>query len=144
MSTVSYPDGTSLMKGEVKMPRGNGMGPRGMGPMTGRGAGFCAGTGMPGFANPIPGRGFGMGFGYGMGRGFAGAGRGRRNMFFATGMPGWTDRSGWVDAQSQAGIEPETEKQILRNQLDSLKTTLDTIQKRLDQLEQSSSSENNS
>ena len=38
------------------MPFGDGTGPRGMGPMTGRGAGYCAGFGQPGFANPGPGR----------------------------------------------------------------------------------------
>ena len=43
------------------MPSGDGTGPRGMGPMTGRAAGFCAGFGRPGFANPIPGRWFGFG-----------------------------------------------------------------------------------
>jgi hypothetical protein len=42
------------------MPFGDGTGPRGMGPMTGRGAGFCTGFGAPGFTNPIPGRGFGV------------------------------------------------------------------------------------
>ena len=40
------------------MPFGDGTGPRGMGPMTGRGAGYCAGFGRPGFANPVPGRGW--------------------------------------------------------------------------------------
>jgi len=38
------------------MPRGDGTGPAGMGPMTGRAAGYCAGYGMPGYMNPIPGR----------------------------------------------------------------------------------------
>ncbi len=42
------------------MPRGNGMGPRGCGPMTGRGAGFCAGYDVPGYASG-EGRGFGGG-----------------------------------------------------------------------------------
>ena len=42
------------------MPRGDGTGPMGMGPMTGRGAGFCAGFAVPGYANPI---GYGFGFG---------------------------------------------------------------------------------
>ncbi len=41
------------------MPWGDGTGPMGMGPMTGRGAGFCAGYGVPGYMNPIPGGGFG-------------------------------------------------------------------------------------
>jgi len=42
-----------------KMPLGDGTGPLGLGPMTGRAAGFCAGFGRPGFTNPIPGRWFG-------------------------------------------------------------------------------------
>jgi hypothetical protein len=37
------------------MPGGDGTGPRGVGPMTGRAAGYCAGFPVPGFANPIPG-----------------------------------------------------------------------------------------
>lgn len=36
------------------MPRGDGTGPQGLGPMTGRGAGFCSGYGVPGYANPLP------------------------------------------------------------------------------------------
>ncbi len=44
------------------MPGGNGTGPTGMGPMTGRAAGYCAGYPAPGYANPIPGRGFGRRF----------------------------------------------------------------------------------
>jgi len=59
------------------MPFGDGTGPRGLGPMTGRGAGFCAGFGAPGFTNPVPGRGFGFGwgmpYGYPYGRGYRGA-----------------------------------------------------------------------
>jgi len=41
---------------ENAMPRGDGTGPAGMGPMTGRAAGYCAGYGVPGYMNPIPGR----------------------------------------------------------------------------------------
>jgi hypothetical protein len=73
------------------MPFGDGTGPRGMGPMTGRGAGYCAGSGIPGFANWTFGRGwfgFNRGFGRGMGRG---RGRGiawrRFNQFSA--YPRW-------------------------------------------------------
>ncbi len=40
------------------MPRGDGTGPAGMGPMTGRAAGYCAGSNAPGFANPFPRRTF--------------------------------------------------------------------------------------
>ncbi len=53
------------------MPRGDGTGPMGLGPMTGRAAGFCAGYPVPGFMNPIGGRlGLGFGWGRGFGRGF--------------------------------------------------------------------------
>ena len=54
-----------------------------MGPMTGRGAGFCAGYGVPGYMNQMPGSGF---LGYGFGRG---GGRGHRNWFHATGLTRW-------------------------------------------------------
>jgi len=58
------------------MPFGDGTGPRGMGPMTGRGAGYCAGFSAPGFANPIPGRRWlGLGFGRGRSYGYPYAGR---------------------------------------------------------------------
>jgi len=74
------------------MPRGDGTGPMGMGPMTGRAAGYCAGYGAPGFMNPIPGRGFaGRGIGFGFGRGRGGYGRGMgRGMGFGRGRGmGW-------------------------------------------------------
>jgi len=70
------------------MPAGDGTGPVGMGSMTGRGMGYCAGYSAPGYANPWP-AGFGRRF---SGRGFgAGFGRGRGNRFWAraTGLPGW-------------------------------------------------------
>ncbi|MFP3946785.1 MAG: DUF5320 domain-containing protein [Archaeoglobaceae archaeon] len=60
------------------MPRGDRTGPMGLGPRTGRAAGFCSGFGAPGFANPVRGgrgfwgSGYGRGFGFGPGRGFRG------------------------------------------------------------------------
>jgi len=61
------------------MPGGDGTGPAGMGPMTGRAAGYCAGYPVPGYMNPAPiggWGGFGYGRGWGGGRGW-GRGRGR-------------------------------------------------------------------
>ena len=49
------------------MPRGDGTGPLGFGPMTGRSVGFCAGFGVPGYLNPM---GIRYGFDFGRGRGF--------------------------------------------------------------------------
>jgi len=40
----------------TNMPFGDGTGPAGMGPMTGRAAGFCAGYPVPGYMNPVVGR----------------------------------------------------------------------------------------
>ena len=104
------------------MPRGDGTGPLGKGAMSGRAAGTCAGFGIPGSANPAPGRGFGMGFGrervFG-GRG-GGGGRGWRNIFHATGLPGWV-RFG--------------EKKALKTQAEALQSELDFIKKRLEDIE---------
>jgi len=64
------------------MPAGDGTGPMGYGPMTGRGAGRCAGYDAPGFAHAFGGRRYlgrrylgrgGMGRGYGRGYGYAAA-----------------------------------------------------------------------
>jgi len=70
------------------MPGGDGTGPAGMGPMTGWGAGYCAGFDEPGSVNFSPGRRF---WGFWGGRG---GGRGWRNRFYATGLTRW-QRAGW-------------------------------------------------
>ncbi len=111
------------------MPGGNGTGPLGAGPMTGRAAGYCAGYGVPGYANSAGGR-FGGGFGRGRGgMGGGGFGRGFRNMFFATGQPGWARFNG----AATAGVVDE--KQALSGQAEALRAQLDSIQQRLEQLE---------
>jgi hypothetical protein len=53
------------VKGGDNMPKADGTGPLGNGPMTGRGAGFCAGNEVPGYANATGlGRGFIRGGGH--------------------------------------------------------------------------------
>jgi len=114
------------------MPGGDGSGPSGMGPMTGRAAGYCAGYAAPGFASAWGGRG---GFG-GFGRG---GGRGWRNRFYATGMTGW-QRAGWgaYPLPSAAPVvSPETELEALKSQARSFQGALDGIQKRIEELEKS-------
>ena len=114
------------------MPRGDRSGPMGIGPMTGRAAGYCAGYGMPGYMNPVPGRGFGMGFG--RGRGFWGGGRhGWRHMYWATGLPGWM-HYGWGGVAPLPPPTPETEKRFLEVQAAALQRQLDDIRKRLDEV----------
>jgi len=112
------------------MPRGDQTGPMGMGPMTGRAAGYCAGFAAPGYVSG----GFGQGYGRGVGwsRGF-GADRGRRNRFYATGLPGWM-RFG-AHAAPYPKLDPEAEKQALRAQEEVLQSDLDFIKKRLAEVE---------
>ncbi len=125
------------------MPWGDGTGPRGLGPMTGRGAGYCAGYGVPGYMNPYGGRYWGRGgFGLGFGRG----GWGYRNMYYLTGLPGWA-RYGYATPfyGYGAGVDPETaknnEKTFLKNEAELLRNNLANIEKRLSDLE-SEESEN--
>lgn len=121
------------------MPGGDRSGPMGRGPMTGRGAGFCSGSGVAGFMN----RGGGGG---GRGRG----GRGWRNMFYATGQPGWA-RAGIVPAPQapNAPVEPhvapapaahqspvrEQELDALKQQAEQAASVLQDIRRRIDELE---------
>lgn len=86
----------------------------GMGSMTGRGAGYCSGSGTPGYAS-------GGGFGGG-GFGFCG-GRGRGRRFFAAAPQGRFARQGAID--------PAAEQQALKNQLEALQSQLEAIQERL-------------
>ena len=114
------------------MPAGDGTGPNGMGPMTGRGAGFCAGYNAPGYMN----RGFGRGFG---GRG---GGRGWRNWFRATGLTGWQRAAAgwpgwggvWEEPPVGAAAAP-SELDVLKAQAKHFEDALDGIRKRLDELE---------
>jgi len=108
------------------MPGGDRTGPMGMGPRTGRGAGFCAGLGVPGFMN----RGFGGGFGGG--RGGRGGGRGRRNMFYATGLTGWQRAT--MDTPTAAPTV-EAERHSPQDEVESLRSQLDEVKRRLAELE---------
>lgn len=102
--------------------------------MTGRGAGFCAGSGVPGYASP------GM---YGGGRG----GWGNRFWFRATGRPGWSRLGGafpgWpVYGGGPAGQpDPEEEKRYLEGQARMLREQVEEIQKRIDLLGQAGRAE---
>jgi len=100
------------------MPRGDGTGPMGMGPMTGRGAGFCAGFAAPGYMNA----GIGYGMGFGRGRGF-------RRMFHFTGMPGWARSGNPVYGGEYAPAVDE--KEFLGNQAEFLENQLQQVKKRL-------------
>lgn len=74
------------------MPMGDGSGPAGNGPRTGRGAGYCNGYDRPGSYN----RGFGgRSIGLGLGRGRGGAGFGRGGFGRGFGNAGYASARGW-------------------------------------------------
>lgn len=147
------------------MPRGDRTGPAGAGPMTGRGAGLCAGNPVAGTLNPLRGggggrgpgggggRGGGSGGGSGGGRGWgAGGGGGRggkggggwrhRHWFHATGLTGWQRAAlaGGGDAPPSRmdfvpQIAPEQELEVLKRQARSLEQALDDLRGRIGRIE---------
>ncbi len=121
------------------MPGGDRTGPRGLGSMTGRGLGYCAGYDTPGYT-----KGFGMGLGRGWGRA-RGVGRG---VGYGRGW-GWSYRSPIytpVYTSDPSGIIPKItpenqltmlkqEKEYLETDLSGIKSALDDISKRIEELE---------
>jgi len=108
------------------MPAGNGTGPMGAGPMTGRAAGYCAGYATPGFANPVAGRGVGFSRGRGMGRGMGMAFHGGRQ---------WGGGYGRQPFAAPAAPAPEQEAAMLKSQAQNMEAALAEVQKRLSALE---------
>jgi len=97
------------------MPRGDGTGPMGLGPMTGRGAGFCAGFPAPGFLNPY---GFGRRWGFGCSRRWAAP-------YYVAPYPAYP--AGYWSTPAQ-------EATFLKRQADALRESLRNIEKRLREL----------
>jgi len=98
------------------MPFGDGTGPNGLGPKTGRGLGYCAGYNSPGFTRGMP-RG-GAGFRRGFGRGF-----------------GWRFRVVPELSQTPSQDESLSEKQYLEEELRALKESIKEIEDRLRKFE---------
>ncbi len=94
------------------MPWGDQTGPAGMGRMSGRGLGFCAGYDSPGYTRgaPMGGRGFGRGF------------RGR--FMQAPVQPAYPAR-----------MTPADEKQILKEEIEMLKQERKAIEQDLKDIE---------
>jgi hypothetical protein len=94
--------------------------------------GYCSGYATPGYMNPGPGMGLGLGRG--------GGGRGWRNMYYATGLPGWA-RAGWLPAwgapAAPYGVPAAAadEAALLKAQAEYFERALGEIKGRLTDLE---------
>jgi len=99
------------------MPQGDGTGPLGQGPKTGRAMGYCAGYSVPGCMNP------GFGRGMGRGRGFAWRARAFQAMTTQPIMP-----------VQQIPLTKKEEKQYLEQELEALKQEMKAIEERLKEL----------
>ena len=119
------------------MPGGDRTGPAGHGPMTGRGAGTCAGYPAPGFVN-LGGRAGARGFG----RGGGGGGWRHRHRYHAAGVPGW--RHAWTTPPpyTAPNVPPfapmmakEQELEALRNQAKYFEQMLEDLRGRIGELD---------
>jgi hypothetical protein len=107
------------------MPRGDGTGPTGLGPMTGRGAGFCAGYAAPGFTNTTLGC---CGRGWGNGRGL----RRMNQVYGNTGYPGVTLPFADVPELERAATEREVS--WLSKRVEVMEQALQNAKERLENL----------
>jgi len=118
------------------MPGGDGTGPAGMGPMTGRAAGYCAGYPVPGYMNPTVPR---MGMGWGFRRGWRAAGYAPYGAAWPTTppavAPGVQPFAPGVQPGFGYGMTQEQETEVLKNQAQMLGQQLEQINKRLEELE---------
>jgi len=110
------------------MPGGDRTGPAGMGPMTGRRAGYCVGNAGPDAMNLGFGRGYGPGFGRGLGLGFRGGRRGRWAEPYAPYGAPFSPFMGRV-------TRPQQELEALQADAAFLRKSLESVTKRIAELE---------
>jgi hypothetical protein len=110
------------------MPGFDGTGPRGLGPMTGWGRGYCLEPAD--YVRPRSGI-FG---GY-----WGGRGRGWRNRYWATGVPG---RAWWgMPTRFEPEMTNQEEMKILQEEAKILERQLEYVKKDIDKLKQSKTEE---
>jgi len=112
------------------MPGGDRTGPTGMGPMTGRAAGYCTDYNAPGYANPVFQRGVcGVRLGRGRGRGIK-----WRHWFYSTGQPfqSWVNPRVWGPERGSAPVY--TQSMSKEAQIDMLKTEAADLENALQEI----------
>jgi hypothetical protein len=103
-----------------KMPYGDGTGPLGYGPRSGRHAGFCGGYSVPGFMNNVvPRRGLGRGNGFYWGL---------RN------YDPYSNNRYSIPTSNVAALTNEDQKKILEEELKDLEAQKQAIENRLKEL----------
>ena len=121
------------------MPGGDGRGPQGLGPMTGRGAGYCAGSPVPGYMNSAGGPGFGYGYGRGRGRGRGrGWGRGFGRRAFASPYAYGYPRSEYPGGGE---MPAKDEAAMLKEEARAMQDEIESINIRIKELEGNAKSE---
>jgi hypothetical protein len=114
------------------MPRGDQTGPMGMGKMSGRKAGYCAGFKMPGYSNPSHWQDFKNNFrGHTAWSGGIGGGQRRQGNRYAANLPWWMRLSGCAMPRRYQRPDPELERQALEQRAQILREELEFIEKQL-------------
>ncbi len=109
------------------MPGGDGAGKAGLGPMTGRAKGYCAGYPVPGYMNPAVGAwGFG-GRGWGKIRGW-GRGRGRSQ------IPYYGNSYSAHPSPYAQNITAQQETDMLKEEARAMKEEIEAIEERIKEL----------
>jgi hypothetical protein len=110
------------------------MGPLGLGPMTGRGMGWCRGDPAPFMRAGSPE--FGMGWGAGRGGGWR-----HRHWYYATGLPGWQRAwtawpgpGGWFPGSFAPVPSREEELGALQQQAANVERLLGELRTRMQEL----------
>lgn len=124
---VSIPAKPGSEKEELDMPRGDGTGPTGAGPGTGRMRGFCMGFGTPealgrSQSSAFPGR--------------SGGSRGRRNPAGNAGTAGWQRGSGFGFGREPGGSAAPATNSMAGSQLETLKSQAQHLEEALDGIKQ--------
>lgn len=111
------------------MPAGDGTGPWGYGPRSGRAAGYCAGFGRPGFLNRRAGPGLGLGFRGGRGPGPKGL---CRRFLPGLGKGFWSRPA---TSAEFAATEQKQQRRTLQEQIEFMENALTELRQRLYELD---------